>query len=139
MRDATQGDGELEQLEKELVEKVEALVLEAEARTRPLELDPFRSRLFECFATAWRAGLMEESSQTDEGDGERPPSLTADELTKHLAARWGLADALKNALAQHAPLNNSDVSRLRLLWSVLRMWMEWEYAWRRWPDYNEQW
>ena len=24
----------------------------------------------------------------------------------------------------------------RLLWSVMRMWMEWDYAWERWEEFH---
>ena len=27
---------------------------------------------------------------------------------------------------------------MRLLWSVMRMWMEWTYAWQRWAEFHQE-
>jgi len=26
---------------------------------------------------------------------------------------------------------------MRMLWSFLRMWMEWAYAWERWSEFHD--
>ena len=43
---------------RSLLTEVESLILEAQAATRPLELQPFRGRLFEQFVAADRSGLI---------------------------------------------------------------------------------
>ncbi|MFM8724163.1 MAG: hypothetical protein ACKON9_03465, partial [Planctomycetaceae bacterium] len=43
---------------RSLLTEVESLILEAQAATRPLELQPFRGRLFEQFVAADRSGLL---------------------------------------------------------------------------------
>jgi len=111
-----------------IVDRVAHLVDEAERQTRPLELDPYHSQLFELFVTAYRAGLTKEDSDID---------LTADGLCRDLSHRWGLADAARPSGGNPAKLSPEHVSKMRLLWSVMRMWMEWTYAWNRWSEFQE--
>lgn len=110
-----------------IIEQVEQLILEAERTTKPLELDPFRSRLFELFVTAEGAGYLKEGSD---------PDLSADGLCRLLGARWGLANAAREAMSQQTRMSQEQLSKMRLLWSVMRMWMEWDYAWQRWGEFH---
>jgi hypothetical protein len=114
-------------LSERLIAQIDALVRDAEAQTRPLEVDPYRERLFELFVTAEGAGYVRAGSE---------PDLTADGLCRTLAARWGLADAARQTAGSLAQLPAEHVARMRLLWSVMRMWMEWTYAWQRWPEFH---
>ena len=117
-----------------IVDQIERVVREADESNRPLEVDPFRSRLFELFVMADAADLIKEP---DEPDDAAQPNLTADGLCRTLGARWNLADALRESSAHHTKLPAKDLSRMRLLWSVMRMWMEWTYAWQRWPEFHQ--
>lgn len=111
-----------------IIDRVESLLLEAERNTRPLELEPFRSQLFELFVTAEAAGFLEEESD---------PDLSAEGLCRTLSQRWNLADATRASLVQQTKLPPEQLSKLRMLWSMMRMWMEWTYAWSRWPEFKE--
>lgn len=112
-----------------ILDRVEELILLAEKETKPLELDPLRSELFELFVTANGAGYTVEGAN---------PDLTADALCRALSARWGLADAAKSAMGASGRLPADQLSKMRLLWSVMRMWMEWTYAWDRWPEFHKE-
>lgn len=114
-------------LAEQIVNTLDAVVREAERETRPLEVDPYRSRLFELFVTAHGAGFLDEAST---------PDLTADALCRVLAERWGLADAARDSAEQVAALRAEHVGKMRLLWSLMRMWMEWTYAWSRWSEFH---
>ena len=118
-----------------IIEQIERVVQEAEESNKPLEVDPFRGRLFELFVMAEAADLVKEPS---ESDNPTKPNLTADGLCRTLGARWNLADALRESTAHHTKLPPKDLSRMRLLWSVMRMWMEWSYAWQRWPEFHQE-
>lgn len=102
--------------------RLEVLLGDAERQTKPLELEPFRSQLFEAFAEAYRTGLTAADSD---------PDLSADGVCRELALRWGLTMAARDAVAQQAKLPADQLNKMRLLWSLLRMWMEWTYAWNR--------
>ena len=104
------------------VREIVSTLEEAVAKDRPLELDPARGRLFEVFERAYGAGLT----------GEDGP-LGPDELTRLVGHRWGLDESAKAATADQKKLDPADVSKMRVLWSLLRMWMEWDYAWNRFP------
>ena len=125
----------------EILNGIEKLIEEAQAATRPLEVDPFRSRLFEFFVTADGASLIADDSQVavyesvDEEAGEL--DLSADSLCRLLARRWGLDMAAREAQAMQSRLPAEQLERMRLLWSLMRMWMEWSYAWRRWNEFHE--
>ena len=110
-----------------ILDRLEELILDAERKTKPLELDPYRSQLFELFVTAEGAGYTKEGSD---------PDLSADGLCRLLGARWGLASAAKEAIGQQSRMPPEHLAKMRLLWSVMRMWMEWDYAWERWPEFH---
>jgi pimeloyl-ACP methyl ester carboxylesterase len=111
----------------DLLNRVEGLVLDAEAETRPLELEPYRGQLFELFARAVEAGLVDDEAVVD---------LTADGLLRALSERWQLAETARQSVAGGSPLPADQMGRMRLMWSVMRMWMEWTYAWERWPEFH---
>lgn len=118
---------------------IEQLAEDARGETRPIEVDPFRSRLFEFFVTADGAGLIgdERSSslQTSEETTDET-DLSADGLCRSLARRWGLDMAARDSAAQQTKLPPEQLERMRLLWSIMRMWMEWNYAWCRWEEFH---
>jgi hypothetical protein len=110
-----------------LINRLEDLVIEAETAGKPLELEPYRGRLFELFVTAEAADLVREGAE---------PDCSADGICQELAERWGLKEAAAESIRQQSKLGGEDLARMRLLWSVLRMWMEWTYAWERWPEFK---
>jgi hypothetical protein len=114
-------------LASRILDRVEELILLAERETKPLELDPIRGELFELFVTANGA----EYTSTDSD-----PDLTADGLCRALGTRWGLADSAKAAVESSGRIPAAQLSKMRLLWSVMRMWMEWTYAWDRWHEFH---
>jgi hypothetical protein len=118
-----------------IIDQIERVVREAEETSRPLEVDPFRGRLFELFVMAEAADLVKEQS---ESENSTKPDLTADGLCRTLGLRWNLADALRSSSAHQTKLPAKDLARMRLLWSVMRMWMEWSYAWQRWPEFHQE-
>ena len=125
---------------KEILNGIEHLIQEAQANTRPLEVDPYRSRMFEFFVTADGAGLIADDStvgafDTFDEDADEL-DLSADSLCRLLARRWGLDMAAREAQALQTRLPADQLERMRLLWSVMRMWIEWSYAWRRWAEFH---
>lgn len=114
-------------LADDIIGQVDELIQQALRDNAPLEVDPVRSRLFELFVTADGAGYLR-----DEGH----PDLTADAFCKILAARWGLDAAAQESVASHSQIPKQNLAQMRLLWSFLRMWMEWTYAWQRWPEFH---
>lgn len=114
-------------LANDIIQRVAKLVTEAEAETKPLELDPYRSQLFELFVMADAAGFVSEEAEID---------LTADNLCRELAKLWGLTSATQEAMQAQSKLPAEQVSKMRILWSVLRLWMEWDYAWKRWEEFH---
>ena len=125
---------------KGILSSVEELINEAQAMTKPLEVDPQRSKLFTLFAAADEAGLIVDDSNVVAFDGFDEDSdeidLSADSLCRLLARRWGLDMAAREAQALQTRLPADQLEKMRLLWSVMRMWMEWSYAWRRWPEFH---
>jgi hypothetical protein len=115
-------------LANDIVNRIEQLLLQAESESRPLEVDPYRSGLFELFVAAEGAGYLAEDAD---------PDLTSDALSHQLAQRWNLADAAREAMQQQTRIPPQSLGRMRLLWSFLRMWMEWTYAWERWPEFHD--
>lgn len=115
-------------------------MLDAIARTKPLEVDPARSQLFELFVAAEKAGMISDDSNVGVFDGfEEEGSVTdlsADSLCRLLARRWGLDMAAREAQAQQTRLPADQLERMRVLWSMMRLWMEWSYAWRRWHEFH---
>ena len=115
-------------LAREIIEQLDELLRDAEVHSKPLEVDPMRSRLFELFVSAEGAGYLNESSSHD---------LSADGLCHTLSERWGLRASAQSSVAQDQKLNPQDLNKMRLLWSLMRMWMEWDYAWTRWTEFHE--
>lgn len=111
----------------QILDRVEQLILDAEQATRPLEMEPFRSELFNAFVLAEAGGLLNDN--IDE-------NLTADELCRKLATRWGLANATQQWFNAQSKLSPEHMQKMRSLWGVLRMWMEWTYAWKRWGEFH---
>jgi hypothetical protein len=118
-----------------IIEQIERVVREAEQSNRPLEVDPYRGQLFELFVMADAADLVKEREKS--GNSSKP-DLTADGLCRTLGERWNLADALRESSTHHTRLPAKDLARMRLLWSVMRMWMEWTYAWQRWAEFHQE-
>jgi hypothetical protein len=118
----------LSALAGDIVDRIESLLLDAESSTRPLELDPYRGKLFELFVTAHAAGLLSEDGDAD---------LTADGISGQLASRWNLADVAQTSVTRQENLPSESLGRMRMLWSFLRMWMEWSYAWERWSEFHD--
>ena len=120
--------------------ELETVLVEAQAATRPLELDPWRSRVFAGFVEAWRAGLIPDEGEArayaDADEDDAGLQLTADVLCRLLAQRWGLDLAAREAQTLQTRLPSDQLERMRLLWSLMRMWMEWSYAWHRWGVQN---
>ncbi|MCH2200497.1 MAG: hypothetical protein MK102_00895 [Fuerstiella sp.] len=124
---------------EDILNGVETLLMEARKTTQPLEIEPYRSRLFELFVTADGAQLVRDdrtSSISDEVDN--PADLSADGICRTLARRWGLDMAARESTASQSRLEPDQLEQMRLLWSVMRMWMEWAYAWRRWNEFHQK-
>jgi hypothetical protein len=122
-------------LANSIIEQIERVVRDAEEAGRPLEIDPYRGRLFELFVMADAAELLKEPA--DERNPQRV-DLTADGLCRALGERWNLADAVRSSSSSQTRLPPEHLSRMRLLWSVMRMWMEWTYAWQRWAEFHQE-
>lgn len=115
-------------LANRLIDQIEELLLTADQAGQPLELDPHRGRLFELFVMADAGGFLEEDAEQD---------LTCDEVGRNLASRWNLSKGIgPSALSQPGALPPGQLAKLRLLWSFMRMWMEWTYAWKRWKEFH---
>ena len=125
---------------KDILRGIENLIKEAESATRPLEIDLYRSRLFEFFVTADGAGLIPDEQSIPvkpSTDEDQENVLSSDNLCRILAQRWGLDMAAREAAATQTRMGQEQVERMRLLWSVVRMWMEWSYAWKRWAEFHD--
>ena len=114
-------------LDVRILNQIEDILCDAEETTRPLEIDPYRGQLFELFVTSQGAGYLDEGSDVD---------LTADGICRQLAERFGLRDATATSLEQQTKIADRHLAKMRLLWSLMRMWMEWTYAWERWPEFH---
>jgi hypothetical protein len=114
-------------LAEQLTISVEDLILESERSGKPLEVEPNRSRLFELFVTAHGAGYVSEDAPVD---------LTADGLCQTLATKWGLRSAAQSSVRENSRMAPEHMARMRSLWSMMRMWMEWTYAWERWAEFH---
>ncbi len=128
---------------RDILRGIDGLINDAQSATKPLEVDPYRARLFEFFVTADGAGLIVDDSTAgmrdrDEDDPADEQDLSADGLCRLLAQRWGLDMAARESAALQTRLPKEQLERMRLLWSVMRMWMEWSYAWRRWAEFHEE-
>ena len=111
-----------------VIAQIQAIIEEAEEKVRPLEMEPFRGRLFELFVVADGAGLLDENAE---------PNLTSDEIARVLADRWDLRESDAAAKLASGSMAGESLSKMRLLWSFLRMWMEWTYAWQRWQEFHQ--
>ncbi|MEX2288389.1 MAG: hypothetical protein WD648_14935 [Planctomycetaceae bacterium] len=116
-------------LAETIVNRIEGLIHDAEAATKPLEVEPFHGQLFELFVMAEAAGCIDRDAEND---------LSAESICRVLGSRWGLADATRDSLEHHKQLSPQHLSRMRMLWSVMRMWMEWSYAWQRWEEFHRE-
>ena len=114
---------------RKVLDRVEDIMLEAAKTTRPLELDPARRDLFLQFVDSYRQGLVND---------EMASNLTADGLCAALSSRWGLKDTVQDTMKQKAPLSGDQLAQMRSLWSVMRMWMEWTYAWDKWAEFHPE-
>ncbi len=125
---------------RDLLDGIERLIDDAQAATRPLEVDPYRSRLFEFFVMANGAELITSDDDTPVGGAFDLAfdecDLSADGLCRSLARRYGLDMAARESAAQQSRIPPEHLERMRLLWSVMRMWMEWAYAWQRWNEFH---
>jgi len=124
----------------DILNGLDAILQEARETTQPLEVEPYRSRLFELFVTADGACLIKDDSQASlypGKDAEDETNLSADGICRSLAQRWGLDMAARESVASQSRLPADQLEQMRLLWSVMRMWMEWSYAWRRWEEFRQ--
>ena len=110
-----------------ILNQIDAIISHCEENGKPLELDPARSQLFELFVEAEQAGMVGEDAV---------PDLSEQGLCRALSARWGLQEAAQASVTTQTRLNDTQVTKMRSLWSVMRMWMEWTYAWSRWREFH---
>jgi hypothetical protein len=122
----TQSPGET--LANDIINRVETLLIDAQRSGQAVEVDPYRSRLFELFVMADATGFLEEEAECD---------LSCDAIGRELSNRWDLANSVGKGFNQPASLPTAQLSKLRVLWSFMRMWMEWTYAWKRWNEFHE--
>jgi hypothetical protein len=114
-------------LVREIIDQIAAVLTSALSSGQPIELDPHRPRLFELFVMAEATGFLEEGKEFD---------LSCDGVARELADRWDLARNVGSGISRPTTLPPEQLSRLRILWSFMRMWMEWTYAWQRWPEFH---
>jgi hypothetical protein len=110
-----------------LLNRIEEVLLQAEDRMQTAEVDPHRGRLFELFVMADAMGGLSDDSE---------PDLSAESIARQLADRWNMARELGAGVLQPSRLPPQQLARLRSLWSFMRMWMEWTYAWHRWTEFH---
>lgn len=120
----------------DILNGIEMLLMEARETTKPLEIDPYRGRLFELFVTADGAQLVRDDRESGLSESDDESDLSADGICRSLARRWGLDMAARESTASQSRLEPDQLEQMRLLWSVMRMWMEWSYAWRRWEEFH---
>lgn len=123
----TSNTAEMPHLAMNILNGVADLCEQAGEKQQPLEVDPQRGHLFEYFVTAEAAGYLKEDAETD---------LTADALCRLLGERWGVAEATRDSVARQEKMDPTALAKMRLLWSLMRMWMEWTYAWERWDEFH---
>ncbi len=116
-------------LANDLIGRVDEVLQCATASGQPIELDPQRSQLFELFVMAEATGFLVEGGEVD---------LSCDGVARELADRWNMARDLGGQPSPPGALAPEQLTRLRLLWSFMRMWMEWTYAWQRWKEFHNQ-
>ena len=116
-------------LATDLLNRLDELIRDADRQTKPLELEPYRSQLFELFVMADASGLM---------GGGSTPDLSPEGLSRELGNRWGLTTAAQVSKQMLNKMSPEHLSKMRLLWSFLRLWMEWQYAWSRWVEFHDR-
>lgn len=121
----------------DILDGIETLLLEARDANKPLEIDPYRARLFELFVTADGAQLVRDDRESGLANENDLTDLSADGICHALARRWGLDMAARESTASQSRMAPDQLEQMRLLWSVMRMWMEWSYAWRRWQEFHQ--
>ncbi len=114
-------------LGQQLLDQIDAIIANCEATRKPLEIDPARNDLFQLFVKAENAGLVADDAE---------PDLSADGICQSLSQRWGLQAAAQDSVVNQTRLNAEQLEKMRSLWSVMRMWMEWTYAWDRWAEFK---
>jgi len=124
MEDHLRGDA----LKKQMLDQIDAIIQASEERSRPLEVDPARNDLFELFVKAEQAGCVGEDAV---------PDLSADGICQSLAERWGLKSSAESWVSSEQKIPAEHIAKMRSLWSVMRMWMEWTYAWQRWAEFHD--
>lgn len=115
-------------LAADIVNRVAELLIQVQQANSALEIDPWRERLFELFVMADATGYLAEGAEHD---------LSSEAIGRKLALDWDLASAIAGTGLQSAhQLPPDQFHKVRLLWSFMRMWMEWDYAWGRWPEFH---
>jgi hypothetical protein len=114
-------------LANDIVNQIEQLLLEADRAHAAVEVDPYRGRLFELFVMADAAGFLADDSDHD---------LSCDAVGRELAQRWELGRGVGPKFTQPSQLPPAQLAKMRLLWSFMRLWMEWSYAWQRWEEFH---
>lgn len=114
-------------LAESVTAQIKEILLEAEREIRPLEIDPYRGRLFELFVTAEGAGFTCDGAE---------PDLSCDGIGRSLAMEWNLQSAASESVTNQSRISPEHLGKLRLLWSFMRMWMEWTYAWERYCEFK---
>ncbi|MBT5018028.1 MAG: hypothetical protein HON04_04735 [Planctomicrobium sp.] len=116
-------------LQTQILTEINSIISDSEVNGKPLEVDPARGRLFELFVSAEAAGCV--------GD-DADPDLSADGICQSLSSQWGLQEAAQASVANQTRLDQDQLGKMRNLWSVMRMWMEWTYAWERWAEFHKE-
>ncbi len=116
-----------EELAVTVLDQIEILLLNVERAGQALEVDPHRQRLFELFVLADAAGFLHDDAEHD---------LSSDGVARALAGRWEMARSLGGDIAAPSQLPPAQLAKMRVLWSFMRMWMEWTYAWSRWEEFH---
>lgn len=117
-----------ESLANDIINRIEELLLHADQQGEAIEVNPHRERLFELFVMADAAGFLTEDADQD---------LTSDGVARELAIRWKLANDAGDGPPQLSKLPPALLAKMRVMWSFMRMWMEWTYAWKRWSEFHD--
>jgi len=116
-------------LADKVLNELESIMRSCEENHRPLEMDPARGEIFALFVQANNAGCTTEDGAVD---------LSADGLCKALSEKWGLKQAAKDSVKNETRIPPEQLEKMRSLWSLMRMWMEWTYAWGRWDEFHSE-
>ena len=124
-------------LADEIIDGVEKVLNDAVAANKPLEVDPARGRLFEMFVAAEAGGYICDDAEVPvSGIDDGLADLSSDMLCRQISIRWGLDAAARESVGKQEKMTPDELARMRILWSFLRMWMEWSYAWKRWSEFH---